>query len=135
MHDYRLQVGSPAIDAGLDMSSVATTFRTAFGTSLLTDRAGTPRPNGVWDIGAYRTLSLQESHVHSCSRPCQRPQPAHEPPQPLDHGIRAERTIRDAYQHGDGSANAEPGMVATRCSRIRRSQSVIGSMREWTRTR
>lgn len=53
-HDYRLQSGSPARGAGMDMSTVAATFAAAFGTSLLTDINGTPRPNGVWDIGAYQ---------------------------------------------------------------------------------
>jgi hypothetical protein len=55
--DYTLQAGSPAINAGYDMSTVAATFTAAFGTSLLFDRAHTPRPNGVWDMGAYERAS------------------------------------------------------------------------------
>jgi hypothetical protein len=51
--NYSLQSGSPAIQAGYNMSTVASAFSTAWGTSLLKDLAGTTRPNGVWDIGAY----------------------------------------------------------------------------------
>lgn len=51
--NYRLSVGSPAINNGYDMSSVETTFQAAFGETLLVDIAGNARPNGVWDIGAY----------------------------------------------------------------------------------
>jgi hypothetical protein len=41
-HDYRLAPGSPAIDAGIALSGVAT------------DRLGVPRPQGyAYDIGAY----------------------------------------------------------------------------------
>ena len=56
-HDYSIQSGSPAINAGKDMSSVAFAFQTAFGASLLKDRAGVDRPNGIWDIGAYEYVS------------------------------------------------------------------------------
>jgi hypothetical protein len=52
-HDFTLRPGSPAIDAGLNMSTIAATFQAKFGTSLLADRAGHARPNGVWDMGAY----------------------------------------------------------------------------------
>jgi hypothetical protein len=58
-HDFTLKPGSPAIGAGLDMSGIESTFKASFGTSLLADRAGHARPNGVWDMGAYeggRTL-------------------------------------------------------------------------------
>jgi hypothetical protein len=41
-HDYRLAPGSPAIDAGISISSVSR------------DRLGVPRPQGAyWDVGAY----------------------------------------------------------------------------------
>jgi hypothetical protein len=41
-HDYRLAPGSPAIDAGISISSVGK------------DRLGVPRPQGAyWDVGAY----------------------------------------------------------------------------------
>ena len=41
-HDYRLAVGSPAIDSGVSLSSVAN------------DRLGVSRPkNAYWDVGAY----------------------------------------------------------------------------------
>lgn len=51
--DFTLQASSPAINAGVDMSSIETEFQTYFGTSLLFDIDGNARPNGVWDIGAY----------------------------------------------------------------------------------
>ena len=55
--DYTLRTSSPAVRAGVDMSVVATTFATAFGTSLLRDRTGTSRPAGMWDIGAHQRRS------------------------------------------------------------------------------
>ena len=51
--DYTLTESSPAVNAGLDMSALATTFNGLFGTSLLYDAEGNARPNGVWDMGAY----------------------------------------------------------------------------------
>lgn len=51
--DGTLQAGSPAINAGMNMSSLETTYQSEFGASLLFDRNGNPRPNGVWDVGAY----------------------------------------------------------------------------------
>ncbi|MBO9605023.1 MAG: right-handed parallel beta-helix repeat-containing protein [Paenibacillaceae bacterium] len=46
--DYRLQSGSPAIDAGRDLSAAGVTF----------DLAGTERPQGeAFDIGAYEYVS------------------------------------------------------------------------------
>jgi len=52
--DYTLQPKSPAIRKGVNMSAIASRFASSFGTSLLRDRAGHPRPDGVWDIGAYQ---------------------------------------------------------------------------------
>jgi len=52
--NYRLRSGSPAIDAGVNMSNIEDTFQASFPTaSILTDIAGVSRPDGVWDIGAY----------------------------------------------------------------------------------
>ena len=55
-NDFSLQVTSPCIGIGEDMSGVNTTFQATFGgsVSILKDRNGTTRPNGVWDIGAYQ---------------------------------------------------------------------------------
>ena len=53
-HDFTVRTGSPVENSGLDMRSVAALFTQRFGTSLLMDRAGRARPNGVWDMGAYQ---------------------------------------------------------------------------------
>ena len=51
--DYRLQVGSPAVDAGIT-ASVYATFQTLYGLDIAKDLAGTTRPQGpAYDIGAY----------------------------------------------------------------------------------
>jgi parallel beta-helix repeat protein len=44
-NDYRLQSDSAAAAAGLDLSTVGVT----------TDLLGAPRPNGLWDLGAYES--------------------------------------------------------------------------------
>jgi hypothetical protein len=46
--DLTLQLGSPAINAGKDLSAY-----TGFDASWPTDKLGVSRPTGLWDIGAY----------------------------------------------------------------------------------
>ena len=64
------------------------------------------------------------------SRRRDRLQPAHEPPQPLDHRLRSRaRRRKSAPNTATDRRTPTPGSSATRCSRMRRSASVIESMR------
>ena len=56
-NDFTLTSSSPAINVGLDMSALETTFGGLFTTSLLYDADGNARPNGVWDMGAYEWVA------------------------------------------------------------------------------
>jgi hypothetical protein len=62
--DYSLQADSPAIGAGVDMSTIEAAFQAEFGggVTLLYDINGTTRPNGVWDIGAYQYADAPASN-------------------------------------------------------------------------
>ena len=53
-NNFALQESSPCRSAGYNMLSIAATFAANWSTSLLKDIAGTSRPNGVWDMGAYQ---------------------------------------------------------------------------------
>lgn len=50
--NFRLQSGSPAINAGVTPQSYLD-YATYFGESILFDHDGNARPVGTWDIGAY----------------------------------------------------------------------------------
>lgn len=52
--NFALQSDSPCINAGYDMSTIEDIFAANWSTSLLKDIAGTARPDGVWDMGAYQ---------------------------------------------------------------------------------
>ncbi|OGK04331.1 MAG: hypothetical protein A2350_12495 [Candidatus Raymondbacteria bacterium RifOxyB12_full_50_8] len=62
--DYSLKPGSPAIDAGADLSSEVL--------ALAKDLVGTPRPQGSgWDIGAYEYnagVAVKNSRIHTTSQ-------------------------------------------------------------------
>lgn len=48
--------GSPAVDAGTSLEAVYSAFEAGIGPSIRWDRAGTARPVGVEDIGAYERM-------------------------------------------------------------------------------
>jgi hypothetical protein len=64
-NDYHLQAGSPAIAAGINLSSLNLP-------GLDADKDGNPRPDGMWDLGAYEYNS---SYVP--------PPPGQQPPPPV----------------------------------------------------
>jgi hypothetical protein len=66
-NDYHLQAGSPAIAAGVNLSSLNLP-------GLDTDKDGNPRPSGMWDLGAY------EYNTNYVAPPPGQPQPL-PPPQ------------------------------------------------------
>jgi hypothetical protein len=59
--DFRLQVGSPAIDKGT-LESVYASYKSRYGVDIAVDHTGGARPSGTaWDIGAYEYGSVGTS--------------------------------------------------------------------------
>lgn len=110
--NYSLQAGSPAIDAGVDMASLAAEFNGIFGASMLIDIAGTARPDGVWDIGAYEyTDAAPSGRVPRVLRRL-RVRVDSPPPVPfatLDSGGRTHAKSRFALDSGRRTARARIG--------------------------
>jgi len=62
-HDYRLQAGSPARDAGTGALPYFQLYEERFGVDIRFDLAGIPRPQGPeWDIGAHEFLPALQLH-------------------------------------------------------------------------
>lgn len=51
--DYRLNSGSPGINAGAISTDAYAIFQSRYGIDIRKDFNGAPRPNGAWDIGAF----------------------------------------------------------------------------------
>jgi hypothetical protein len=52
-HDFHPRSGSPAIDTALGKQAVYDKLYAEYGVRIEYDMAGTPRPQNLWDIGAY----------------------------------------------------------------------------------
>lgn len=67
--DYRLQSGSPAVDAGANVQSYAATFAALYGLDINVDYAGAPLPQGpATDIGAIELAGDGKDHGQQESR-------------------------------------------------------------------